>query len=330
MRQLPPKLIIFFTIFIDLVGFGMLIPIIPAYAKTLAIDAHVEGELLGMLMGAFSFMQFLCAPIWGRLSDRIGRRPVLIVSLSGYSLSYLLAAFAPSYGFLLLTRALAGAFGANIATAQAYIADVTPPEERAKGMGLVGAAFGLGFSVGPVIGGLLVGYGFMAPFVAIALLSAGAAGFAFFFLPESLPPERRGKEPPKSLFNFDKLTMAWQHPPVVMLVFLFFLVTFAFANLEVSLYYFSSRRLGINVEHFSFIFAYIGVLGAIVQGSLVGRLVRRMRELATLLVGLVVLSAGLLLITTVHSVPQLLLVLAPVCFGVGLSNPTLLGMISRG
>jgi len=328
-KKLPPKLIIFLTIFIDLVGFGMLIPIIPFYAEKLAMDPAAKGELMGMLMGGYSLFQFACAPLWGRLSDRVGRRPVLITSLCGIACAYVLGGLATSFYFLLFTRILAGSFAANIATAQAYIADVTTQEDRAKGMGLVGAAFGLGFAIGPAIGGLLVAFGFTIPFFVMALLSATAAGTAYFFLPESLPPEARGEVQPSRLLNLDKVRMAWNHPPVVLLIFVFFLVTFSFSNLEVSLGYFSQFRLGIGAVDFSYIFAYVGVVGAIVQGGLIGVFVRRFREILTLFVGLLALSLGLFLVTEMHSIPQLLVVLIPVAFGVGLANPTLLGMISR-
>ncbi len=329
MRRLPPKLIIFFTIFIDLVGFGMLIPIIPFYSEQLHLDPAQKGQFMGLLMGGYSLFQFIFAPVWGRLSDRVGRRPVLITSLLGFSVAYCLGGLSTSAGFLLFTRILAGTFAANIATAQAYIADITTQEDRAKGMGLVGAAFGLGFAVGPSVGGVLVRYGFTPPFMVMAALSATAAACAFFLLPESHPPEARGRRVARGLFNTEKIAMAWNHPPAVMLIFIFFLATFAFANLEATLAFFTEWKLGLSVVTFSYIFAYIGVLGAIVQGGLVGRMVKRYRELTTLLVGLLVLAGGLALVATVHSTAQLMLVLVPVSLGVGLSNPTLLGAISR-
>lgn len=329
MKQFSPKLIIFLTIFIDLVGFGMLIPIIPFYAERLAMDSAAKGQLLGLLMGGYSLFQFLCAPLWGRLSDRIGRRPVLITSLCGIAGAYLLGALATSFSFLLFTRVLAGAFAANIATAQAYIADITSQEERAKGMGLVGAAFGLGFALGPAIGGTLVRFGFTPPFLLMAGLSSLAAALAYFLLPESHPREARSRVLSAKLLNFEKLAMAWNHPPVALLVFLFFLTTFAFSNLEVSLGYFSQLRLGANEVTFSYVFAYVGILGALVQGGLIGVFVRRWRELATLYLGLATLSLGLFLVIRVQSMGGLLLILVPVAFGVGLANPTLLGMISR-
>ena len=329
MKKLSPKLIIFLTIFIDLVGFGMLIPIIPFYAENLSVHPELKGQLMGLLMGGYSLFQFACAPLWGRLSDRIGRRPVLITSLCGIAVAYVLGGFSTSFGFLLATRILAGAFAANIATAQAYIADITSQEDRAKGMGLVGAAFGLGFAVGPAIGGLLVSFNFMVPFFAMAALSAAAAASAYFLLPESLPPEARGQVKPAKLLNFEKIAMAWNHPPVILLIFVFFITTFSFSNLEVSLGYFSQFRLGLGPVDFSYIFAYVGIVGAIVQGGLIGVFVRRFREIVTLFIGLLTLALGLFLITSIHSVPQLLVMLVPVAFGVGLANPTLLGMISR-
>ena len=156
---MSPTTIIFMTVFIDLIGFGIIIPLLPFYAETYGATALT----VGLLSTSFSFMQFVFAPFWGRLSDRIGRRPVILIGLFGSFLSYLLFGMAHSLVVLFAARLCAGVAGANIATAQAYIADVTTPENRAKGMGLVGAAFGLGFIFGPAIGGFLSRYGYQAP-----------------------------------------------------------------------------------------------------------------------------------------------------------------------
>ncbi len=185
---MSPLVIIFVTVFIDLLGFGIIIPLLPFYAETFGASAVV----VGLLATSFSLMQFLFAPVWGRLSDIFGRRPIILVGLMGSALSYLAFGLAASLPMLFGARILAGIAGANIPTAQAFIADSTTPENRAKGMGLVGAAFGLGFIFGPAIGGFLSHWGYSAPAFFAATLSLANFSAALFFLPESLPPEKRG------------------------------------------------------------------------------------------------------------------------------------------
>ncbi len=179
--------ILFVTVFVDLVGFGIILPLLPFYADRFG----ASGTVIGVLVLSYSAAQLLFAPVWGRLSDRFGRRPVLLVGLVGSAVSYLVFAFAGSILALLLSRIMAGVGGANVPVAQAYIADITPPERRAGGMGLIGAAFGLGFIFGPAIGGLLAPISPAAPGLAAAALCAGNALVAFFFLPESLTWEER-------------------------------------------------------------------------------------------------------------------------------------------
>ena len=185
---MSPLVIIFVTVFIDLLGFGIIIPLLPFYAETFGASALV----VGLLSTSFSLMQFLFAPIWGRLSDIFGRRPIILAGLLGSAVSYLAFGLAASLPMLFAARILAGIAGANIPTAQAFIADSTTPENRAKGMGLVGAAFGLGFIFGPAIGGFLSHWGYSAPAFFAATLSLANFSAALFFLPESLPPEKRG------------------------------------------------------------------------------------------------------------------------------------------
>ena len=191
---MSPLVIIFFTVFIDLLGFGIIIPLLPFYAEHYGASAFV----VGLLSTSFSAAQFLFAPLWGRLSDRIGRRPVILIGLLGSALSYALFAIATSLPLLFVARTLAGIAGANIPTAQAFIADVTTPEKRARGMGLIGAAFGLGFIFGPAIGGFLSHWGYAAPAWFAAALSFANFAAALVLLPESRPkhdgePERLGR-----------------------------------------------------------------------------------------------------------------------------------------
>src|SRR4249920_957571 len=202
-----PLLIIFFTVFIDLVGFGIVLPLLPFYAENFGATAL----LVGLLSTSFSLMQFLFAPIWGRLSDRTGRRPIILFGLLGSAVSYLIFGLAGSLTVLFLSRIFAGIAGANISTAQAYIADSTPPEGRAKGMGLIGAAYGLGFIFGPAIGGILSQFGYGVPAFFASGLALCNCVAAYFLLPESLNPRsptftsRRG-------LNFAGIHRGLRHP----------------------------------------------------------------------------------------------------------------------
>src|SRR3990167_3392392 len=222
-----PLLIIFLVIFIDLVGFGMVIPILPYYAKSFGASATI----LGILMMSYSVMQFLFAPFWGQISDRVGRRPILLMSILGIGLSMILVGFAQSLLWLFVGRILAGIFGANISTAAAYIADVTTPEERAKGMGLIGAAFGLGFLFGPALGGLLSHWGYGTAAYVAAGLSFGNFIFAYLKLEEPpLAAEVRQKH--RNHFNKNFYLQTLSNPKTGLVVLMFFLVTFGFAQLE--------------------------------------------------------------------------------------------------
>src|SRR5512139_952641 len=187
--------VIFVTVFVDLLGFGIVLPLLPYYAR----EFHASSTMAGALIAVYSAMQFICAPLWGRWSDRIGRRPVVLISLAGSTLSYLLFALANGIGLLFISRVFAGIAGANIPVAQAFIADTTSAKDRARGMGLIGAAFGLGFVFGPAVGGMLAHYGHAAPGLAATLICGINLAVAFWRLPESLPPElrhaRRGPHP---------------------------------------------------------------------------------------------------------------------------------------
>lgn len=232
-----PLRTVFLTVFIDLLGFGIVIPLLPIYSYE-----HGASELeLGLLFASFSGMQFLFAPLWGRLSDRVGRRPVLIGGLLGTSGSYVLFALADSMPALFVARMLAGFFGANVSTAQAYIADVTPEHDRARGMGLVGAAFGLGFTFGPLIGGELADWSNGAPGWFAAALSLSAASYGFFELRE---PERLRTRGGK-LFGADVLKLALRDGKLGQLLLLYFLAVLAFSGFE-SMFI----RFGLELEHF--------------------------------------------------------------------------------
>ncbi len=308
MAKLPksPLLIIFVVVFIDLLGFGIVLPLLPRYAKHFEAD----GMTLGLLMAAFSAMQFVFAPIWGRVSDRVGRRPILILGLAGSTISYALFGVATSLGvegqmlglstlaWLFITRIGAGIAGATIPTAQAYIADTTGRTERAKGMALIGAAFGIGFTFGPLLGAAFVsaeigGPPSAAPGYVAAVLSGLALVSAIFVLPESLKPgtESSGHH----WFDIQGFQNAIAKPAIGMILLTMFLTTFAFAQFESTLSLLT-EHLGLAARDNFYVFAYIGLILTISQGVLVRRLVPKLGEFRMSLIGTVLMTAGLVLI----------------------------------
>lgn len=309
-------------------GFGIVIPLLPLYAERFGASPVA----VTCLVAIYSLMQFFFAPWWGRLSDRRGRRPVLLVGLFGSALSYLLFGLAGSLLMLFLARALAGFMGANIGVAQAYVADVTPGEGRAKGMGMIGAAFGLGFIFGPALGGILATFGPSVPFFGAAALTAANGALAIFWLPESLRPEvkqrARTATTPGVVDRLRSLVISGG-PRVRKLYGVFFLVTFAFAALEATLSLWADRRWSLTPSQVAYMFAYLGVVVTIVQGGLVGPLARRLGERRLAVLGGVALGIGLAGIPLARSFLELGIVLAILALGQGLVVPALSTLISR-
>jgi predicted MFS family arabinose efflux permease len=316
---------LFVIVFTDLVGFGIVIPLLPLYAQEYRPAAWV----FGLLMASFSAMQFLFAPLLGKLSDRVGRRPVLLISLCGSVAGYLLFAAAHSLTVLFASRIVAGVAGANIATAQAVIADLTPPERRAHGMGLIGAAFGLGFIAGPALAGGLVPLGVWVPGVGAAVCSFAALLMAFFMLPESLPVGLRGQAR-TSAWGAARLRAAWRRADLLPLLAIGFTVVTSMAVFEVTFAQFLDARLALSHSGVAFVFVYIGLLAAVVQGGLVGRLVKRFGETRLLLAGLLISVAGLALLAPVHHLAATLGVIPLLALGQGLTMPSLSSLVSRG
>jgi multidrug resistance protein len=312
---------LFFTVFIDLIGFGIVLPLLPSYAARLQVgDAGI-----GFVVASFSLMQFLLAPWWGRLSDRVGRRPVILVGLAGSALSYLLFAYAGNFWILLLSRVIAGGMGATVNVAQAYLADVTPPERRAKAMGLIGAAFGLGFVVGPAIGGLTSHFGEAVPGLVAAGLSFTNFTLAWFRLPETRVHQPR--EAATSGAIHWRLLVA---PYAVLL-----LSTIAFTVMYVVFPLYVERTLGYDRHQTAYLFVLLGFVTAVVQGGLVGRLVQRFGERRLMEAGCFLVATGLatLPLTTgggqEHHLPALLGVMLLLGLGTGLISPSTTGYISR-
>jgi MFS transporter, DHA1 family, tetracycline resistance protein len=318
-----PLVIIFLTVFIDLLGFGIIIPLLPFYAKTFGASALV----VGLLSTSFSLMQFLFAPVWGRLSDRFGRRPIILAGLMGSALSYLAFGLARSLPMLFAARILAGIAGANIPTAQAFIADSTPPENRAHGMGLVGAAFGLGFVFGPALGGFLSQWGYSAPAFFASALSLGNFLAALVLLPESLKPDQRGRTSVVGRVELFRRAFARHGLPLVLCVF--FLVMTAFAAFESMFALFAAARFGFGATTIGYLFAWVGIVLSIVQGVLVGKVVPRVGEARVVPLAILLIACALTSVAVVPNVPTLALAIGLLAIGMGFNSPSMLSVISR-
>ena len=320
--------ILLLIVFIDLIGFGIVIPLLPYYAlKFSASPLEVTA-----MMACYSFAQFFASPIWGRLSDRVGRRPVLLVSLTCSVLSYLWLGFADALWMLFAARLLAGAGAGNISAAQAYITDVTDEKNRAKGMGMIGASFGLGFTLGPAIGGLLAGSDASSatlsrPAFAAAILSAVALVLAVILLKESLAPENRSTaaRPGRLALAQD----AFARPQLRHLIILFFLTTIAFAGMESTFALWANSGFGWGPQQVGFLFFYIGIVLVVVQGGLVGRLSRSLGEQRMVLTGSVLLVLGLAGLPFSTDLPRLLVDMALLAAGFGILNPAVTSFVSR-
>jgi DHA1 family tetracycline resistance protein-like MFS transporter len=321
--------IVFLTVFLDLVGFGIVLPLLPFYATNLGASPFE----VGLIIASYSGMQFLFAPIWGSLSDRYGRRPLLLVGLLGSAVSYLVFGLANSLGVLLLSRVIAGIMGANIPVAQAYIADSTTIERRARGMGLIGAAFGLGFIFGPAIGGGLSPWGYGVPGFVAAGLSLTAAMAAWRWLPESLAPENRVRD------GFGILSAVTGRARAATRVLarkrlrnpigVFFLGTMGFAGFTTIFPLFLENPLGLNAVHAGGMFALVGMVSAGVQGALIGPMVERYGERANAALGGTLLSAGVISMGLGQSILATILSLLAVGVGWGLLAPSLQSLVSR-
>lgn len=320
-RTLLPVLL---TVFLDLVGFGIVIPLLSFYAET-----HGATPLqVTLLMASYSLAQFLMAPVWGALSDRFGRRPVLLFSIAATALGLAGFAAAASVPMLFLFRTLHGVATANISTAQAAVADVTPPEKRAMGMGLIGAAFGVGFTVGPVIGGELSAYGMAVPIWAAAAMSALNFVLALFLLPETRKP---GAAPSRTRsLNPARFLEVARHPTVGLCVVLTFVLTFAFAMMESTFSLFAEHGRGLDAPTIGRMFGVAGLVMIFIQGGLIGPLVRALGERALIPAGILVLSVALALLPFAPPIAPMLLIFVAIAIGQGVTGPSLQGLISRG
>ena len=301
----------------------------PFYIQDFLADPGKIGRVVALMITAFSLMQFVFNPIWGRLSDRFGRRPILLIALFGTAVSHVLFALSGSLEMLFATRILTGLFSATVPTAMAYISDVTSSEERAKGMGLVGAAFGLGFILGPAFGGILSGWGgIRLPLFGAGMLSLAALAFAFFSLSETVDtknPVRRDYD----RFNLLNLLRALRHPKLGVLFLIFFTVSLAFSNLETVFALYLERVFDYSTTQAGYFFAMIGFISAFTQGVLIGKLAKRFGETRLITVATLILGLSFIMLPLTNRVVFFTMAVAFIALSLGLHNPSVTSLISK-
>ena len=325
-----PLAIIFVTVFIDLIGFGMVIPILPFYAEHTPFNATPFE--IGILFSIYSWMQFFFSPILGRLSDKYGRRPILFISLLGSAIGYLVIGFAGTLSMVFAGRIISGITGANISTAQAYIADVTTKENRARGMGLFGAAFGLGFILGPAIAGVLSKYGVHVPFFFAAVLSLTSAAAVYFLLPESLIRGTQTDAPvPKGKLKVIIESLRERQFGSINLIY--FLLITAFSIMTYAFVLYTAFRFGYDAEQNGYLFAFVGVVSVIGQGFLFSVLVKKFGETGLTVLGCLTMAISLFLIPFIGpefgGLKLLLFACALLSFGNALASPSLTSLVSK-
>jgi MFS transporter, DHA1 family, tetracycline resistance protein len=318
--------IIFITIFIDLMGFGILIPILPTFASK---DLGISDFGIGLIVAIYSLVQFVFNPMLGKLSDKIGRRPVILSTQLLTAASYIIFAFSNSFALLFISRMIAGLGGSNIGVAQAYIADITSKEDRAKGMGVIGAAFGLGFVFGPVIGAFLVHYGYHMAGFASALFTLSAFTFAFFRLPESIKEKKIGEKIRIKLFDLHLAKQVLSNPLLGFLVVLLFLIIFSIANI-----YGTFAILGYKFYHFSdqqngMLFGITGLVGALIQAGLIKTLSKKFGDKTTVLIGIIFMVIGLGFLPYGGNFLGVAIVISVMAVGGGILQPMIPSMISK-
>ena len=278
-----PLIVIFTTVFIDLVGFGIVIPVLPFYAEGTIFNA--TPRTVGLLFASYSIMQLIFSPVLGGLSDKHGRRPVLLLSIIGTGIGFLVLGFAKTLFMLFVGRILDGITGGNISTAQAYIADVTTEENRAKGMGLIGAAFGIGFIFGPAIGGILSQWGVHVPFLFAGALCFANALLLYFTLPETVTADHPAKNRAGGGRSFRHVLESLKQPRLAFVLIIYFLFVVAFSIMTTSFSLYTMFRFGYDAQHTGYLFAYVGLIAVVIQGGLIGRLVKRFGELPLVIFG---------------------------------------------
>lgn len=317
--------LMFLTVFIDLIGFGIIIPLLPLYAKQFGAD----GLTVGLLLTSYSLMQFFFAPMWGRLSDRIGRRPVLLISLAFSAIGYSIWGFSNSLAMLFLSRIVAGFGNANLAVAQAYVSDVTPEDYRSQGMGMIGAAFGLGFVLGPAIAGIGGHFGiqpntlgFVAAFFSVLDLIVTA-----FILPEPENRKNNAHDPFSMGAGFYLSTL--RNNKYLLSLFIIFISTFAFANMETTLVLLTNKYYGFTMVENSYLFTGLGLVMVFVQGFLIRKLGKKYPDAPLISIGTALIAFGLLLTPATHSLVILSIALILLATGSGINSPSTSSLLSK-
>jgi DHA1 family tetracycline resistance protein-like MFS transporter len=314
-----PLVIIFLTIFVNLVGFGIIIPLLPFYAETFGASPLV----IGLLFAVFSLCQLVAAPALGDLSDRHGRRPILVFSLAGTVVSFVMLAMAHSVAMLFAARIVDGLSGGNISTARAYVADITEPKDRARAYGIIGAAFGLGFILGPALSGVLAGISYTAPIWAAAGITLVATAMAWLWLPETVHRARAGTGNP-----FAYLPDLLRRSQVRRVLTIDLLYWLSFATFQTTFSLFVAARFGFGVSETGYFFAAFGLLGAVIQGGFIRPIVKRLGDKPTFLMGLSFGAFGLVAAALSHSVLMFAVALVPLAFGIGFGHPTMSSLVS--
>jgi DHA1 family multidrug resistance protein-like MFS transporter len=320
-KYIKSLIILLITMFLVMVGFGIIIPIIPYYIKTLGGGA----TSLGIFMSAYSITQFFFAPFWGRLSDRIGRRPVLLIGLSGYGLTFIFFGLAKHLWVLILVRALSGVISsATLPTAMAYLADITSGTERSKSMGMIGAAMGLGMVFGPALGGWLGHYSFSLPFFVAGGLAFLIFPFAWGLLPETLlePVIKDNVKKPKIDLNVLK-------DPLLTLFVFTFIINFCMALFQTTFVLLAEKKVGFGPSEMGKVFALLGIIGVVVQGGLIGRLVRRFGDALMAKVGTWIAASGFFMILLANKELSLMLAASVFMIGNSLMGPTSSSLASK-
>jgi DHA1 family tetracycline resistance protein-like MFS transporter len=328
-KSRPALGFIFVTLLLDVMGFGIIIPVLPKLISNLTggdmSSASVYG---GWLMFAFSIMQFLFSPVLGNLSDRFGRRPVLLFSLFGFAIDYMIIAFAPTIGWLFAGRIIAGIMGASFTTASAYIADISTPEKRAQNFGLIGVAFGLGFIIGPVVGGVLGQFGLRVPFIAAAALTFLNWLYGYFILPESLSKENRRPFELKRANPVGSLLSLKRYPVIAGLVGSLVLIYIAGHAVQSNWTYFTIEVFHWNEAMIGYSLGFVGLLFAIVQGGLIRVINPKLGQKHSIYFGLALYAVGLILFGFASKSWMMFAFLIPYCLG-GIAGPAIQGIISN-
>lgn len=314
-------IILFFILFLVMVGFGIIIPIMPFFLTSLGGNASI----LGLFMATYSLMHLLFAPFWGRLSDRIGRRPVILIGISGYGITFVLFGFTDQLWLMFVVRILSGAISsATLPTALAYVADITRENERSQGIGLMTAAMGLGMIVGPALGGWLGQQGFSLPFFVAGGLALLIWPFAFYYLPETLTPAESIPEiitPPATEMKTNN--------PLFLLFILILILNFSTTMFEATFVFFAAHRAAFGPGEIGFLFTILGIIAVVIQGGFIGRLAKRFGDMNLMKGGLLISAAGLVLILFASDMPSLLITSAVYHIGTSLIGPSSSSLVTR-